>query len=202
VAEISGNPLFFATAEKFRVWLEANHQRRRELWVGFYKRSSGRPSISWPQSVDEALCFGWIDGIRKSLDAVSYANRFTPRNPGSTWSARNIARVKELIRQGRMRPAGLRAFQGRADEKAAIYSYEQRQTARLSPAEERRFRANVRAWAYFSSRPPWYRQVATYWVISAKREETRARRLATLIGDSARGRTIGPLTRPGSSQAK
>ena len=194
-------PVFFATPAEFRAWLERFHDTRAELWVGFYKRRSGRPSMTWAESVDEALCFGWIDGIRKPLDDISYANRFTPRNPRSTWSARNIARVKELIRLGRMRPAGLRAFQGRADEKSAIYSYEQRKTARLSAAEERQFRAHTSAWAYFGARPPWYRRVAIYWVISAKREETRARRLATLIDDSAHGRTIGPLTRAGDAGA-
>jgi len=194
-------PAFFATPAQWRAWLEAHHSRRRELWVGFYKRSSGRPSITWPESVDEALCFGWIDGIRKSLDDVSYVIRFTPRTSESTWSAVNIKRAKELTRLGRMRPAGLRAFQARADEKSVVYSYEQRKTARLSVAEGRQFRANTKAWASFMERPPWYRRTAIYWVISAKREETRARRLATLIDDSARGRTIGPLTRPGPGGA-
>jgi uncharacterized protein YdeI (YjbR/CyaY-like superfamily) len=127
--------------------------------------------------------------------------RFTPRKPQSTWSAVNIKRVEELIRFGRMRPAGLRAFQARADEKSAIYSYEQRKTARFGPAEERQFRAHTKAWTYFASRPPRYRRTAAYWVISAKRPETRARRLATLIADSARGRPMGPLTRPGAAGA-
>lgn len=201
MVEIQGRPVFFATAAAFRAWLERFHDKHLELWVGFYKRSSSLASITWPESVDEALCFGWIDGIRKPLDDVSYVIRFTPRNPRSIWSARNIARVEEMIRLGRMRPAGVRAYQGRADEKSALYSYEQRRTARLSAAEERQFRANTRAWAYFSARPPWYRRVAVYWVISAKRGETRARRLATLIADSARGRTIAPLTRSGGAAA-
>lgn len=204
MVQVSGTPLFFATPPRFRAWLEANHTKQSELWVGFYKRSSGRPSITWPESVDEALCFGWIDGIRKSLDDVSYVIRFTPRKGQSTWSAVNIKRAKELIRLHRMRPAGRRAFQARADEKSAIYSYEQRKTAALTGAEERQFKADAAAWAYFGARPPWYRRTTIYWVTSAKREETRARRLATLISDSARGRTVAPLTRPaaaGRSQA-
>jgi uncharacterized protein YdeI (YjbR/CyaY-like superfamily) len=193
-------PVFFETPAAFRAWLETHHARRDELWVGFYKRASGRPSITWPESVDEALCFGWIDGIRRSLDERRYAIRFTPRRPQSTWSAVNIKRAKELTRLGRMEPAGLRAFQARADEKTAIYSYEQRKTARLEAADERQFRANAKAWAFFNAQPPWYRRVAVYWVISAKRPETRARRLAALIADSARGRTVPPLTRPGRSE--
>jgi len=194
-------PEFFATRQDFHDWLLANHDKARELDVGFFKVGSGRPSITYREALDEALCFGWIDGIRKSLDDLSYVIRFTPRTPQSTWSAVNIKRAKELIRLGRMRPAGLRAFQARADEKSVVYSYEQRKTARLSVAEGRQFRANTKAWASCMERPPWYRRTAIYWVISAKREETRARRLATLIDDSARGRTIMPLTRPGPGGA-
>ncbi len=190
------HPLFFRTPEQFRTWLEKHHRRRDALWVGFYKRRAGRPSITWPESVDEALSVGWIDGLRKSLGDASYVIRFTPRTPSSTWSAMNIRRAKELIRLGHMRPAGLRAFQARADEKSAIYSYEQRKTARLEEADERRFRANQTAWAFFEGQPPWYRRTVAHWVISAKRPETKARRLATLIKDSARGRRVAPLTRP------
>ena len=193
------SPVFFETPAAFRAWLKAHHTRRTDIWVGFHKRASGRPSLTWPESVDEALCFGWIDGIRRSLDEHRYAIRFTPRRPQSTWSAVNIRRAKDLIRLGRMQPPGLRAFQARADEKSAIYSYEQRKTARLAAADEGRFRANANAWAFFTAQPPWYRRVAVYWVVSAKRPETRARRLATLISDSARGRTVPPLTRPGRS---
>ena len=130
MVQILSKPVFFATPARFRAWLETHHRQRSELWVGFYKRSSGRPSITWPESVDEALCVGWIDGIHKSLDDMRYVIRFTPRKLQSTWSAVNIKRAKELIRLGRMRPAGLRAFQARADEKSAIYSHEQRKTAR------------------------------------------------------------------------
>lgn len=188
-------PTFFATASELRSWLDDNHATASELWVGFYKRGSGKPSITWPELVDEELCFGWIDGVRKGIDEVSYANRITRRKPRSTWSAINIARAKELIRLGRMRPAGLKAFEQRTDERSAIYSYEQRTKARLDPEAERSFRTNKTAWAFFQAQPPSYRRAATWWVISAKREETRQARLATLIRDSQNGRTVGPLTR-------
>ena len=191
-------PTFFATTDELRAWLEENHATATELFVGFYKRGSGKPSITWQELVDEELCFGWIDGVRKGIDDVSYSNRITPRTQRSTWSAINIARVKELIALGRMHPAGLKAFERRTDERSAIYSYEQRKTARLEPAAERSFRANKKAWAFFQAQPPSYRRAAIWWVISAKREETRQRRLAALIGDSARGRVVGPLRRPSS----
>ena len=187
---------FFATPSEFRAWLEQHHDDERELWVGFYKKGSGKPSITWPEAVDEALCFGWIDGIRKSIDDESYTNRFTPRKQRSNWSAINIERAKELIALGRMRPAGLKAFEARTDEKSAVYSYEQRHAAKLDRAQERQLRANAKAWEFFQSRPPSYRKAAVYWVVSAKKEETRARRLAQLIDDSAAGRTVPPLTRP------
>ena len=191
-------PTFFATTDELRAWLEENHATATELFVGFYKRGSGKPSITWQELVDEELCFGWIDGVRKGIDDVSYSNRITPRTQRSTWSAINIARVKELIALGRMHQAGLKAFERRTDERSAIYSYEQRKTARLEPAAERSFRANKKAWAFFQAQPPSYRRAAIWWVISAKREETRERRLAALIGDSARGRVVAPLRRPSS----
>jgi uncharacterized protein YdeI (YjbR/CyaY-like superfamily) len=187
-------PTFFATPADFRAWLEENHERESELLVGFYKKATGRPSITWPEAVDEALCFGWIDGIRRSLGDESYMIRFTPRKPRSTWSAVNIARAKELIAEGRMRPAGVAAFEARSDERSAIYSYEQRHEARLAPDEEREFRANERAWEFFQAQPPSYRRTALWWVVSAKREETRARRLRTLVEDSANGRRLPQLT--------
>ena len=190
-------PMFFATPDDFRAWFEQNHETTAELWVGFYKVGSGRLSITWPQAVDQALCFGWIDGVRKRIDDESYVIRFTPRKPNSTWSAVNIRRFRELEAQGRVRPAGLRAFAARADEKSAIYAYEQHEAAELDPEADKQFRANERAWTFFQSQPPSYRRTAIYWVISAKREETRARRLATLIADSEASRTIAPLTRPG-----
>jgi uncharacterized protein YdeI (YjbR/CyaY-like superfamily) len=188
-------PTFFATAAELRAWLEENHTTATELFVGFYRRSSGKTSITWQELVDEELCFGWIDGVRKGIDEVSYANRITPRKLRSTWSAINIARVKELIARGRMRPAGLKAFERRTDDRSAIYSYEQRTNTKLDPERERSFRANKKAWAFFQAQRPSYRRAATWWVISAKREETRQKRLVTLIRDSQNGRTVAPLTR-------
>ena len=187
---------FFAEPAGLRAWLEENHDRATELWVGFHKKGSGKPSITWPESVDEALCFGWIDGVRKSLGPESYVIRFTPRKARSTWSAVNIRRAQELAAEGRMRPAGLKAFEARTDDRSAIYAYEQRHAARLDPEHEREFRTNAKAWEWFQSRPPSYRKTATWWVVSAKREETRLKRLRTLIDDSANGRTIRHLTRP------
>jgi len=189
-------PRFFATAATFRAWLEENHEAAKELLVGFHKSSSGRTGITWRESVDEALCFGWIDGIRRSLSEHAYTIRFTPRKPTSNWSAINLARVAELRRLGLMRPAGLRAFDARKAEKTAVYAFERQKAPVLSSAQERRLRANRKAAAFFDSQPPWYRRTAIHWVISAKREETRERRLATLIDDSAAGRTIPLLTRP------
>jgi uncharacterized protein YdeI (YjbR/CyaY-like superfamily) len=189
-------PIFFETPSEFRAWLEAHHAEARELWVGFHKKGSGKPSITWPESVDEALCFGWIDGVRKSLGEESYVIRFTPRKTRSTWSAVNIMRMQELIAEGRARAAGLAAFGARTDDRSAIYAYEQRRTAKLEPEHERELRANPEAWAYFQSRPPSYRRTAIWWIVSAKREETRLRRLRTLIEDSAAGRTLRQLTPP------
>jgi uncharacterized protein YdeI (YjbR/CyaY-like superfamily) len=191
-------PVFFATSAEFRAWLEEHHDERTELLVGFYKKGTGKPSITWPESVDQALCFGWIDGVRRSLGADAYTIRFTPRKPNSVWSTANVKRANELVELGQMRQAGLRAFEARTERRVGIYSYEQaRDAARLDPEQEREFRANPAAWEWFERQPPWYRRGATWWVVSAKREETRKRRLATLIEDSANGRTIGPLTRPG-----
>jgi len=189
-------PVFFATPAKFRAWLDGHHADVKELWVGFYKKSSGKPSITWPESVDEALCFGWIDGLRKSIGEVSYKIRFTPRKPGSIWSAINITRAKELKTLGQMHAVGLKAFEKRSDERSAIYSYEQRKAAQFTRADEQRFRANKAAWDFFQSRPPGYRRLATFWVTSAKKEETRAKRLDTLISCSARGEPIRELSRP------
>ena len=189
-------PTFFAEPVDFRAWLEENHERASELLVGFHKKATGKPTITWPEAVDEALCFGWIDGIRRSLGDESYVIRFTPRKARSTWSAVNIARAKELVAEGRMRPAGLAAFEARSDDRSAIYSYEQRHVAKLAPDEEREFRANEPAWAFFAAQPPSYRKTALWWVVSAKREETRARRLRTLVEDSANGRRLRHLSRP------
>jgi uncharacterized protein YdeI (YjbR/CyaY-like superfamily) len=188
-------PKYFATPAAFRRWLEANHATSAELLVGFYKVGSGKPSMTWPQSVDEALCFGWIDGVRRTIDEERYTIRFSPRKARSTWSAINIKRVGELRKLGRMHPAGLAAFARREGARSQIYSYEQRSEAALDDDFERELRANARAWAFFEAQPPWYRRTATYWVMTAKREETRRRRLAVLIDDSAHGRRIGPLSR-------
>lgn len=188
-------PTFFATPADFRRWLKQHHKNASELWVGFHKKGTGRPSITWPESVDEALCLGWIDGIRKSIDADSYVIRFTPRKKGSTWSAVNTRRAQELIREGRVQPAGLKAFEVRDPEKSGIYSFEQRQAATLDAGAHAKFKANKAAWKFFESQPPGYRKISTYWVVSAKREETRAKRLATLIEDSAEGRRIALLRR-------
>ena len=168
--------------------------------MGFYKRDSGRPSITWPEAVDGALCFGWIDGVRKSIDAFSYKIRFTPRKPRSIWSAINIKRVRELSRVGLMHAAGLAAFEKRDGDRSAIYAYEQRQTLTLPRGFEKQFRTNRKAWTFFQSQPPWYRRTSTYWVISAKKEETRLKRLATLIDCSAGKRNIPTLNRPSASK--
>ena len=194
------DPVFFATPADFRAWLAENHEREAELWVGFYKVGSGKRSITWPEAVDQALCFGWIDGVRHGIDAESYTNRFTPRRRGSNWSAVNIHRAHELIEQGLMQPAGLRAFEARTDDRSATYSYEQRHAAVLDAESEARLRANEAAWRFFQAQAPSYRKAATYWIVSAKRQETRDRRLHTLVEDSAAGRTVPPLTSP--SRAK
>ena len=180
---------FFATPADLRAWFEQHAETHSEQWVGFYKKGSGRPSITWPEAVDQALCFGWIDGIRKSIDGESYKIRFTPRRPTSIWSAVNIARVEELTRLGLMLPAGLRAYAKRTEERS--YSYEQRKQAALDAEAEQQFRANAPAWAFFQAQTPSYRMTAIWWVISAKKDETRRKRLATLIEDSAAGRQIG-----------
>jgi uncharacterized protein YdeI (YjbR/CyaY-like superfamily) len=196
MSSTTAEPIFFATPAEFRAWLHEHHATAREQWVGFYRVGSGRPSITWPESVDEALCFGWIDGLRKSIDDVSYMIRFTPRKPDSIWSAVNMGRVAVLTDQGRMQPAGLAAYARRRDETSAIYSYEQREQAALEEAEEQQFRANAAGWQFFQAQPRSYRQAAIRWVLSAKKPETRLSRLARLIDDSAQGRTVPPLTRP------
>ena len=189
-------PTFFAAPADFRVWLEGHHAEAPELIVGLYKKGSGRQSVTWREAVDEALCFGWIDGIRKSIDESSYTIRFTPRRPRSIWSAVNIKRVQELQEQGLMRPAGVAAFEARSDERSRIYSFEQRGPVELDGAQSEIFESNAPAWDFFQSQAPSYRKAAIWWVVSAKREETRARRLATLMDDSAHGRRIRSLTPP------
>jgi uncharacterized protein YdeI (YjbR/CyaY-like superfamily) len=188
------HPIFFASPEEFRAWLEEHHATATELLAGFHKKSTGRPTMTWTESVREALCFGWIDGIRRSLGDESYTIRFTPRKPRSNWSSLNVRHVEELIREGRMTPAGLAAYEARTPGRTGVYAFEQRHAARLEPHQEERFRANSKGWEFFQAQPASYRQTAIYWVVSAKREETRARRLATLISDSAAGRRLARLT--------
>jgi uncharacterized protein YdeI (YjbR/CyaY-like superfamily) len=193
-------PTFFLTPADWRAWLEANHEMEPEILVGFYKRGSGKPSITWPESVDQALCFGWIDGVRRSLGEEAYTIRFTPRKATSTWSAANVKRFGELREAGLVAPAGVAAFERRREDRTGIYSYEDGNEAQLPEDFERRLRANAKAWEYFSARPAWYRRTAIHWVVRAKKPETRERRLATLIEDSANERTIGLLTRPGDKR--
>ena len=194
------DPLFFETPAELRDWFDANHGIASELWLGSYKKATGKLSVQWSEAVDEALCVGWIDSVRYSLDAERSAQRFTPRRKGSNWSAINVAKVAELTAQGRMRPAGLAAYEARSDDRTAVYSYEQRREATFAPDDEARFRANRAAWEWWEKRPASYRTGATYWVVSAKKPETRARRLDMLIEDSAAGRTVKPLT-PRKAQA-
>jgi uncharacterized protein YdeI (YjbR/CyaY-like superfamily) len=181
-------PIFFESPAAFREWLEANHETASEVLVGFHKRHTSRPTLTWSESVDQALCFGWIDGVRRSVDDDAYTIRFTPRRPGSNWSAVNIRKAEELTKAGLMRPPGLRAFEKRMEAKSAVYAYEQRREATLEPAEIELFHANARAWAFFEKQPPGYRQQVVYWIVSARQEATRAKRLAELIEDSGQGR--------------
>jgi uncharacterized protein YdeI (YjbR/CyaY-like superfamily) len=188
-------PAFFATPEEFRAWLERHAGEADELLVGLRKVGSGLPSITWPEAVDEALCVGWIDGVRRRIDDSAYSIRFTPRKPGSTWSAINIERVAALTAQGRMRPAGLAAFAARSEARSRVYSYERAEPPALSSEAEALFRAETGAWEFFSAQAPWYRRTALHWVTGAVREATRERRLAQLIADSAAGRRLAHLTR-------
>ncbi|MGH7537794.1 MAG: YdeI/OmpD-associated family protein [Gemmatimonadales bacterium] len=193
---------FFKSPSAFRAWLTRHHRTARELHVGFYKRGSGKPSITWPESVDEALCFGWIDGVRHRLDDLRYTIRFTPRNPRSTWSAVNLKRVRRLIKAGRMQAAGLKLFKERDRKKSGLYSFEQRRRIKLAPRFAKLFKVKRAAWAYYRAQAPWYQRTAAFWVASAKKEDTRLKRLATLIAASARGRRIGPLVRPTGRASK
>jgi uncharacterized protein YdeI (YjbR/CyaY-like superfamily) len=186
--------IYFAAAAEFGDWLARNHATATEVWVGYWKRATGRPSLTWSQAVDEAICFGWIDGVMHGVDGERHEQRFTPRKPTSNWSAINIAKVERLRAEGRMQPAGEAAFARRRADRSGVYSYEQRKDPRLEAEQEARFKADRAAWEYFMSRPPSYRKPALWWVISAKRPETRERRLATLIADSAAGRPIKSLT--------
>jgi len=195
-------PRFFASPEAFGAWLERNHAKARELLVGYWKVGTGKPSMTWPQSVEQALRFGWIDGVRRSLGAESYAIRFTPRRPGSPWSRVNVATAHRLVAEGRMAPAGLRAFGARSKDWKPRASYEQAKAPRFGAAHLRAFKANPEAWAYFSKRAPGYRRLATWWVVSAKREETKERRLSILITASAKGKDVGDWKAPPGKAAR
>ena len=184
--------VFFPTPAQFRAWFAEHHNKRDELWVGYYKKATGLPSITWPESVDEALCFGWIDGIRKSVDEKSYKVRFTPRRPGSHWSARNLGRMKHLITEGLVTDPGMAAYRKRNPAREKQAAHEQKNIA-LPPEYEGQLRVNADAWDYFQQARPSYRKQVTWWVISAKREETRLRRLRILIESSAKGEVIPPM---------
>lgn len=187
-----GDPCFFEEPASLRRWLESNHASVTELWVGYHKRDTGRPSVTWPQSVGQALCFGWIDGVRKSIDGGRYKIRFTPRKARSSWSAANVNRFAELTRDGLVSAAGAEAFAARDTTRS--YSYESRTNAELSAEQRRTFRSNARAWDFFSARPPSYRKATTWWVVSAKRPETQVKRLAAFIACCADERLLPQLT--------
>jgi uncharacterized protein YdeI (YjbR/CyaY-like superfamily) len=193
-ATSAAKPRFFRSAAEFRTWLLRHHARAHELWVGFHNARSGRRGIGYREALEEALCCGWIDGVRKSLDDTRYTIRFTPRKPGSKWSAVNVRHVRRLMAEGRIRPAGQGAFDRRTG-KPAGYSFEER-PKRLGAAFEKRFRADRRGWEFFQAQAPWYRRTATFWVMSAKQPETRERRFTRLLRHSARAERIPPLARP------
>jgi uncharacterized protein YdeI (YjbR/CyaY-like superfamily) len=184
----------FKSATEFRKWPAKHHATERELWVGYYKKETGKGGLTWPESVDEALCYGWIDGVRKKVDEESYTNRFSPRTAKSTWSAINIRRAQELIDAGRMRAAGLAAFESRREYRSGIYSYEQRKD-QLDEPYQGRLKRNQKAWAFYQGQTPGYRRLANWWVVSAKREVTRLKRLDQLIELSAQGKTIRELAK-------
>jgi uncharacterized protein YdeI (YjbR/CyaY-like superfamily) len=186
-------PTFFATPAAFRAWLKKHHKTAREINVCFYKKESGKATITWQESVDEALCFGWIDGIRRSHPPDAYSNRFTPRRPGSNWSAINIKRVEELTKLKRMQPAGLAAFAKRTEAKSRVYTYEQRDRFVLDKGLEKKFKANKKAWDFFQDQPPYYRKLMTGWLTMAKAEETRLRRLDKLMAACEKGKRMGAV---------
>jgi uncharacterized protein YdeI (YjbR/CyaY-like superfamily) len=187
-------PRFFRDSDRLREWLRSNHASRTELWVGLHRKGSGVPSITWPELVDQLLCFGWIDGVRKSVGEASYTIRVTPRKPGSIWSAVNLGRAAELIELGLMDRAGRAVYDARDEAKTNRYSFEREQVS-FGEAYEAVFRKNRKAWSFFKAQPPGYRKTVTWWVMSAKREETQRRRLAVLIRDSANGERIAELRR-------
>lgn len=181
---------FFKTPAAFRTWLSKHHALKAELIVGFYRKDSGLGGMSYQEAVDEALCFGWIDGIKKKIDETSYTHRFTPRKDRSIWSNVNVAHAERLIAAGRMMPAGIRAYEARAASRTGIYAFENKSVV-FDAASEKHFRANARAWKFWEAQPPGWRRTTTHWVMSAKQEATRERRLTELIADSARGVRLG-----------
>lgn len=187
------NAVFFPTPKHLRKWFQKNHNKEKELLVGFYKVSTGKPTVTWSQAVDEAICFGWIDGIRKSIDEESYCIRFTPRNPKSNWSAVNTKKVERLTQLGLMKPEGLKAFSFRKDSKSKAYSYENL-PASFDKSFEKKFKANKQAWKYFQSTTPSYRKITTRWVLSARQEATRLKRLNELITDCAAAKKIKAMS--------
>jgi uncharacterized protein YdeI (YjbR/CyaY-like superfamily) len=189
----SSDAIFFETAAQLRDWLDEHHETAADLIVGAWKKGTGKPTLTWEEIVEEALCVGWIDSIRRSVPGDGWTIRLTPRRKGSNWSAVNVAKVAVLRAAGRMRPAGEAAFADRRDDRTAIYSFEQARDPELAADEEARFRADAAAWEWFSAKAPSFRKQALHWVISAKRPETRERRLATLIASSADGRPIPPM---------
>jgi uncharacterized protein YdeI (YjbR/CyaY-like superfamily) len=195
-----GKPKFFESAAAFRAWLEANHDKRTEVFVGLYKRASGKRNMSWSESVDEALCFGWIDGIGRSLGEDAFMIRFTPRRPGSIWSAINVAKIAKLEQEGRLHASGRAAFALRKAERTGVYSFERAEPAELSPKLEKTLKANRAAARFFENQPPGYRRVVLHWIVSAKKEETQERRLAQLIEASAAGRRLGQFVSPAAKK--
>jgi uncharacterized protein YdeI (YjbR/CyaY-like superfamily) len=191
-------PIYFDSPAAFGDWLAEHHASETEVLVGFWKAATGRPSLTWSESVDEALCHGWIDGVRRRVDDERFTIRFTPRQARSKWSLVNVRKVAELTAQGRMRPAGLAAFEARRAEDTGVYSFERAADAALDAAGEARFRAEAGAWEWFQAQAPSYRRAALHWVTSAKRPETRERRLTLLIQDSTARLRVGPLRRPGA----
>lgn len=188
------DPIYFESPDAFGRWLAKNHAREKELLVGYYRKGTGRPSLTWPESVDQALCYGWIDGVRRTVDEERYTIRFTPRRKGSNWSQVNLRRVEALIAEGRMRPAGLAAYEGRDESKTQRYSFE-RDNVAFTPEYEKAFRRNRKAWKFFESQPPSYRRTALWYVMSAKRTDTQERRLRELIDDSGAGLRLRHLRR-------
>jgi uncharacterized protein YdeI (YjbR/CyaY-like superfamily) len=186
-------PLFFENVTAFREWLKLNGKKETELLVGYYKVSTGKPSMNWSESVDQALCFGWIDGVRRSIDEASYCIRFTPRKPNSNWSAVNIRKMEELISSGQMTPAGLNLFGQRKESKSEVYSYENR-TEAFPPKIEERFHQNKKAWEFFTKQAPSYRKTVIYWIMSSKQEATLEKRFAQLVSECEEGKRLDLFT--------